>query len=284
VDVSLPTNRALTVSDAWLEEIAAHGWRASEADRLGDWLLRASGGFTGRANSALAVGDPGLPRAVAIARVVAWYSARGLPARFMVPLPLGADLDDELAERGWQAGDEVRVLVADLAGLTNEPASLAQPIGEPVGGRVRIGEPTGERVRIDSRPDPGWLAAYHYRGAELPDHAVDVLVRGDVLGFASVRDETGRVRAIARGSVDKGWLGITAVEVDPADRRQGLGGVVLRALARWAVKHGASQCYLQVAIENAPALALYTAAGFTDHHRYRYRILRQGSRNMDDAG
>ena len=29
---------------------------------------------------------------------------------------------------------------------------------------------------------------------------------------------------------------------------------------------------LQVAIENAPALALYGRAGFVDHHRYRYRL------------
>ena len=43
-----------------LEQVAAFGWRAQETVRLGEWLLRASGGFTQRANSVLAVGDPGV--------------------------------------------------------------------------------------------------------------------------------------------------------------------------------------------------------------------------------
>ena len=46
---------------AGLELLAARGWRGTEEARLGDWLLRAGGGFTGRANSALALGDPGRP-------------------------------------------------------------------------------------------------------------------------------------------------------------------------------------------------------------------------------
>ena len=50
---------AISIDDLALA--AAPGWRACEEDRLGDWLLRAAEGFTGRANSALAAGDPGLP-------------------------------------------------------------------------------------------------------------------------------------------------------------------------------------------------------------------------------
>lgn len=47
---------AISISD--LEEVAALGWRGTEEEQLGGWRLRAAGGFTGRANSALAVGDP----------------------------------------------------------------------------------------------------------------------------------------------------------------------------------------------------------------------------------
>ena len=41
-----------------LERLAAVTWRALEEEPYGDWLLRAGGGFTGRANSALVVGQP----------------------------------------------------------------------------------------------------------------------------------------------------------------------------------------------------------------------------------
>ena len=236
-----------------LEEITALGWRAGETARLGDWLLRASDGFTGRANSALTVGNPGLPLPEAVAAVVRWYQSHGLPPRFQVPLPHAAHVDGWLADAGWLAGDEVRVLVNDIEPLASPPVDDA-------------------RHRIDDLPDAGWLDGYHYRGGDLPAYGRAVIERGDTLGFASVRDGAGQVLAIARGSVDRGWLGVTAVEVEPGSRRQGLAGLVLRGLAGWAAGHGARSCYLQVAIENAPALALYGRAGFVDHHRYRYRL------------
>jgi hypothetical protein len=54
-----------------LERRALPGWLALH-EPLGEWTLRAAGGFTGRANSCLAVGDPGArssrPRASSVRR------------------------------------------------------------------------------------------------------------------------------------------------------------------------------------------------------------------------
>ena len=73
-----------------LEVIAAKGWRATEEERLGGWLLRAAQGFTGRANSALAAGDPGKPLVEAVLAVRRWYAERKLPAMIAVPYPWAA--------------------------------------------------------------------------------------------------------------------------------------------------------------------------------------------------
>lgn len=256
----LPPGRARTASSAELEAVAALGWRAGRTARLGDWLLRADHGFTGRANSVLPLGDPGRPLEAALDEVGRWYRQHDLPARFQVPLPLAAEVDDGLHRRGWGVSPPVRVLVADLGDLA-EPASPASPAG-----------PGLPPVVVAGHPDAGWLAAYHYRGAPLPPHAHAVLVRGDTLGFAAARSADGAVLGIARGSVDRGWLGVTAVEVAPEVRRRGLGRALLRALARWAVTRGAHAVYLQVAEENAAGVALYLSEGFVDHHRYHYRL------------
>jgi hypothetical protein len=56
-----------------LERAAAQHWQAPETQRLGEWLLRAAQGFTGRANSALPLGDPGMPLPEAVAAVTDWY-------------------------------------------------------------------------------------------------------------------------------------------------------------------------------------------------------------------
>ena len=68
-----------------LECAAALHWQAPETERLGDWLLRAAEGFTGRANSALPLGDPGVPLPEAVAVVEDWYRRRALPPMIVVP-------------------------------------------------------------------------------------------------------------------------------------------------------------------------------------------------------
>jgi ribosomal protein S18 acetylase RimI-like enzyme len=46
----------------------------------------------------------------------------------------------------------------------------------------------------------------------------------------------------------------------------------MRGLAEWGAGLGASAVYLQVAEENAAALAMYDRLGFVTHHTYHYRI------------
>src|SRR5215207_4225414 len=65
-----------------LEAAAALGWQALETALLGGWLLRAAGGFTGRANSCLPLREPGRPLPEAVDRVERWYGSRGLVPAF----------------------------------------------------------------------------------------------------------------------------------------------------------------------------------------------------------
>src|SRR4051812_32397821 len=109
--VSGVSEMTCTASVEELERVAARGWRGRDTERLGEWLLRAAGGFTGRANSALPLGDPGVPVPDAVSRVERWYDARGVTPRFQVPVPGAVDVDAELDRRGWAYGDDVHVLV-----------------------------------------------------------------------------------------------------------------------------------------------------------------------------
>jgi ribosomal protein S18 acetylase RimI-like enzyme len=236
---------------ASLELLAARTWRGLEQERLGDWVLRAGGGFTGRANSVLVVGRPPGPLPDAVAAVRDWYAARGLAPRAQVPLPGGEDADAAFAAAGWTAVDEVLVLTAPLGGWP-EPAVP---------------------VRLDPEPDDAWLAGYRYRGSVLPPVARDVLMAADDPVFASVRPAgpPAPPAAVARGAVAGDLLVVTAVTVAEDARRRGLATAVMAALGGWGAARGATSCLLQVASGNAPALALYDRLGFTAHHRYRYR-------------
>jgi ribosomal protein S18 acetylase RimI-like enzyme len=249
----------VTISIDELEHAAAPGWRGVEEERLGDWLLRAAAGFTGRANSALAAGDPGRPLPDAVDAVRRWYAARGLPAMIAVPYPTGrqadSGLDQMLAARGWTIrADAATVMTAVAARVADRAAGIAA------------------RVDFDAHPDQAWLDRYHYRGHELPTVAARVLTSAPWQAFASVRAD-GETIAIGRVAGSGDWAGLTAIEVDPASRRQRLGTAVTAALARHALENGGcTHVYLQVADDNSAARALYRTLGFADHHGYHYRI------------
>jgi hypothetical protein len=84
---------------ARLERDCAEAWPAVVDQPLGQWRLRAAGGFTGRANSALTIGDPGVPLADALARVEAFADHNDIPATAHVIK--GTPVEAELTSAGW---------------------------------------------------------------------------------------------------------------------------------------------------------------------------------------
>jgi ribosomal protein S18 acetylase RimI-like enzyme len=270
----------VTISIDDLEHAAAAGWRACQEDRLGDWLLRAAEGFTGRANSALAAGQPGLPLAEAIGKVCAWNAERGLPAMIAVPYPPGQPsanpLDRVLAGLGWTIHtDAATVMTAAAEEVASRPAAAgaAGAAGATMATWATwAASPAGETAAaIDAKPDEAWLARYHYRGQPLPPVAARLVMSAPWQAFGSVR-AGGETIAIGRVAHAGARAGLTAVEADPRFRRMGLGAAVTSALAAAGAQRGASGIYLQVTDGNAGARALYRRLGFTDHHGYHYRV------------
>ncbi len=236
-----------------LQEVAAAGWPAPETEQLGDWTLRAGQGWTMRANSVLALGDPGLDRAAALAHVQDWYAQRGLPARFSVAPALVPELEADLAARGWpmhREFGEVQVLTTDTAAIWAEPVDAA--------------------VELTEAPGAPWWDAYRMSGP-VPEVAAAILIGPAETVFAQVRDGT-EIVAIGRAVVERGWVGISTVETAPAARRRGLASAVVRRLVGFGRARGARHVYLQVGADNAPALALYDRLDLRVHHIYRYRV------------
>lgn len=73
-------------------------------------------------------------------------------------------------------------------------------------------------------------------------------------------------------AVDQGFGMVHALAVRPALRRQGVGGQVMQAAARWARGQGADWLGLVVTEANAGARALYERLGMEVAARYHYRL------------
>ena len=244
-DRPLRRRGASAIDAAELTRITSRGWPAIESVALGEWELRASGGFTGRANSVAVHGSPGVPVEDALARVTEFYAERSAPALAQVVIDSAGD--QAFTSAGWQPmagyyGGAV-VQVADLA-----PAYEADP-----------------EARIKATADDEWLE--HYGRVNDPVAARAVMEAPATVGFVSIGAP---VVAIGRVVVTGEWAGLACVEVVPESRRQGLARRIVDSSLSWAVERGADKAYLQTMRSNEAALALYEAYGFVDHHDYRY--------------
>lgn len=268
---------------AALEAAANEAWPAPVQEALGGWILRAAAGWSARANSALATGDPGLPSVAAIDEVERWYAARGLPPAVTTPLPMAARVAATLAERGWRGGTPVLVQTAPLATVRQ---ALADQAADGPGRLSLAAEPTDE-----------WLALTTPAGTTpagagpAPPAALRVLTTaGRVpVRFAHLYDGSGTLIAAGRGTItgDGRWLGLSRMAVATPARRQGLARRVVAALAGWAAQAHATDAFLQVEEDNAAAIGLYAGLGLRTHHTYvtwrQPRTARRGLVERDSA-
>lgn len=253
-------------SAAAVERLAARGWPGIATHRLGGWVLRDGLGWTGRANSALVAGDPGVTLGAALDLVRAHYRALGQTPLLQVPHALGAPPDEAAAateqtlqETGWAPFEPTDVLVADVRRL---PAAAPPPRDaddRPLRERWRA-NPEGEWANLVRDGEIARLPAARRVLSSAPAHYLELWREDEIV-------------AAGRVVVTDDWCGLSCVEVRADRRRSGLGkDITGRLLARGRAE-GARFAYLQVREPNLVAQRLYRGLGFTEHHRYHYRRL-----------
>jgi GNAT superfamily N-acetyltransferase len=172
-------------------------------------------------------------------------------------MPLAAPVNAALDARGWATLPLTLVQTAPLAALLAGPGSAGDL----------------PPVEFADAPCDAWLDMVAQHKGTLPAAALHVLTRVPEVVFAQVHDAAGGLLAVARGAVtdpDR-WHGITLVQVSPEARRRGLARHLVRALADWAARRGATRAYLQVEQRNTAATGLYGSLGFHTHHTYLTR-------------
>ncbi|PWK61661.1 GNAT family N-acetyltransferase [Roseicyclus mahoneyensis] len=86
--------------------------------------------------------------------------------------------------------------------------------------------------------------------------------------FGRVDDKPAGTAFVA---IHDGIAMLHALEIAPAQRRKGLGQIMMRAAADWAQAEGAARFAILVTGENQPALGLYASLGFEAVGTYHYR-------------
>jgi len=235
-----------------LEPHAVESWPARETMTCDGWLLRFTSGFSSRANSASVLSYTGASLVRSIETVEAAYRARGLPPQFQIsPASRPFALEEALRARGYKHKSPTILMVARAEAVAAPTdAAIASVADAPFARLTREGSHSpadgDERLTILER-------AAHPKAF--------------VTAYAD-----GLAVSCGASVVTHDWASVYVMRTTPAQRRRGHGQQVLRAIAAWALKQGATRLYLQVDAANDAGRALYGHAAFRDGYRYLHYV------------
>lgn len=264
-------DRTPLVTTECLERLSDRSMPGRERRRLGDWVLRAADGVTGRANSAWVTGSPGLEAASALDEVERWYRDRGhTPLLQVFDGPSAAGLEVELDRRRYRREPGADVLVRDLDRWP-APACGTGAVADTFDMSAEPGTPDTSNTSCVSVSVTRDLAAL-VEGGNAADRVAEMGLTALDRRVVALRDRDGQVVATGLGLVDGEAFGIFAMSTRTRFRRLGFGVRVLDRLVGEAQDVGCRFAWLQVFPANAAAQALYAAAGFVRVHGYNYRV------------
>ena len=231
-----------------------NAWPALETMVYDGWVLRFANGYTRRANSVNPVYASSIDLSVKISYCEEIYTQRGLRTIFKMTRDVfPPDLDSVLENKGYACEAETSVQILTLDSV-----------------KPRV----NERVQISDRLDDAWQDAFfRMSGADIRyrDTLSSILAKGlQQRCFARIR-RSGRIVACGVGVREDTTVGLFDIIVDQRLRGIGLGRLMTEGILAWAKKAGAETSYLQVMVDNKPALALYERLGFREEYRYWYR-------------
>ena len=236
-----------------LEEMAINAFPALQTELYGGWLLRFSEGYTNRGNCVNPLySSPGNIE-TGIGYCEERYFSRGLPCVFKLTDDSPPELDALLTSFGYERTDGAMVMTAPLSAPDREYPGIV--IGEKVTAR--------------------WLDIFLSLkgvGKTVTARAARAMIGNISLPvYCAVLRRDGKAAGCGLGVLERGWLGLFDLYVEPEFRRQGLGGALCRSIMNAGFRDGAENAYLQVAVGNEGAIQLYQQQGFSRCYDYWYR-------------
>ncbi len=174
-------------------------WPWLETEPLGDWLLRVDPHSLGRplkrANSCLAMGEPGMATAEAAARVEAFYAERGRGA--LAQVESGSTVEEQLRSLGWVVveGGESELWLGGVAQVhrrlgRESPGAEGEPWLEESGtvARAGLGRSVEPVAVVHGAIDGDWLGLHGLDvGPTRRRHGLGSLVLRELLSWGAER-------------------------------------------------------------------------------------------------
>lgn len=238
-----------------IEELSLNAWASLQTMLYDGWIIRFADGYTKRANSV----NPLYSSSIDIDEKIQFcenvYRKKNLPVVFkMTPAVYPGDLDEKLDAQGYQMDSPTSVQTLDLEEVHLQGSSAAE-------------------FRDDL--SNAWLEDFCRMSAVPMRHAktLEKIFKSIIPQhcFVSIKSND-RTVACGLGVIQSDFLGLFDIVTDKEFRNRGYGGQIVQSVLDWGKQNEAQRAYLQVMLDNEPALKLYSKIGFIEQYRYWYRI------------
>jgi ribosomal protein S18 acetylase RimI-like enzyme len=238
-----------------LEEFSLNAWASLQTVLYDGWIIRFANGYTKRANSVNPLYSSRIDLNEKVHFCESLYEERQLPVVFkLTPAVYPSNLDEILSVKGYKKDSPTSVQTVDL-----EAADL---------------QATSEGEIQDTLSDE-WLEKFCDMSAISEPHRrtlqkilLNIIPRPC---FVSLKSKS-RVIACGLGVLQSEYIGLFDIVTDKEFRTRGYGQQIVKSILAWGKQHKAKRAYLQVMLDNAPALSLYSKIGFVEQYQYWYRI------------
>ena len=239
----------------FLEELQMNQWPSLQTMLLDGWILRFADGYSKRANSIHPLYHSTYDLDKKIAACEQIYERQQIAPVFKIsPSVYPGNLDAVLERKGYSLVDRCSIQTMKLDDLK---------------------EPVLQSVCIHGAVTDEWLDHY-CRLAQAADHQKAVMRQmfGNIrtqAAFVSL-DYEEQVVACGIGIIERDYIGLWDIITDPNYRNRGLGEQLLLHMLKWGKENGATNSYLVVVANNAPAQKLYAKLGFQEQYQHWYRV------------
>ena len=238
-----------------LEEISMNAWPSLQTFMYDGWILRFGNGVTRRANSIVPIYESTKEVEAKIEFCERLYANHKLPTIFKITsASTPANIDKVLEKKGYAIDAETSFQTINLYAEFVIDSSC--------------------EISIDSCYSDYWLQCY----MDFNNH--------DMCNFDTYKCLLDQIRTkkgllllkhnnktvgCGLGVLEGEFIGLFDIVVSPEERSNGFGKAVVESLLNWGKREGATTGYLQVMLNNTPAINLYEKIGFREAYRYWYR-------------
>lgn len=260
-----------------IEEISLNAWPSHKMELYDGWLIRFSHNYTHRTNSVHQVAESLLPVEEKVAYCEDIYRNYHTPCIFKISPLVDEAFDQYLADQGYQPAHVTENYILDYTHFTpyGQTGIEYEYYGRNSGLPSFVVYQEDVIVQLRDRIGDDWIQAlFRLNGTNSPTlrrivpsmyHAIP---KETICAYIEI---DGRIVATGLGIMDRNFVGIYAIYVDPSCRRKHFARSICSAILSEANKKGADKAYLQVVRGNQPARSLYESLGFEYLYTYWFR-------------